>query len=118
MFNTPLNVTAKIPKAKSAPKVKPLPTAQDLNITYERIVNTSIDISGYRSYFYQFVQTGEVGDKEMEKIIISKPDMDQAIAAFEQYFFRGDYYKNAKIAVECIGIDVKPPRTDPIVMAY
>lgn len=120
MFNTPLNVTHRVaaPKPKATPKEKPAPTAQSLNITYERIVNTKIDISGYKSYFFLFIQLGDVGDKEMSQIIISQPTMDQAIAAFERYFLRGDYYENAKLSVECIGIDIKPERTSPIVVAY
>ena len=120
MFNTPLNVTHRVavPKPRSAPKEKPMPSAQSLNITYERIVNNGIDIAGYKSYFFHFIQTGEVGDKECEQIIISQPTMDQAITEFERCFFRGDYYENASISVECIGIDVKPERKTPIVMAY
>lgn len=120
MFNTPLNVTHRVavPKPRPAPKEKPKPTAQSLNITYNRNDRTDIDTAGYRSYFFHFTQTGEVGDKEMEQIIISKPTMDEAIAMFEQCFLRGDRYKDSVITVERIGVDFNPNRAERVVMAY
>ena len=118
MFNNPLSVTARAPKPKPVPKPKPLPTAQELNITYNRNDRGDIDCAGYKGYLFHFVQTGEVGDKECEQLIISGPDMDAAIRTFEQCFFRGDYYKNAVFTVERMAIDLRPDRTERVVMTY
>lgn len=120
MFNTPLNVVAAVPKPRAKPVEKPRPqlTGKDLNITYNRNDRTDIDTAGYQSYFFHFTQTGEVGDKEMEQIIISKPTMDEAISMFEECFLRGDYYENAVFTVERIGVDFNPHRAERVIMAY
>ena len=95
-----------------------MPTAQSLNITYNRNDRTDIDTAGYKSYFFHFTQTGEVGDKEIEQTIIYQPNMDDEIAAFERIFFRNDHYMNSVIDVERIGVDLKPDRKEIVVMAY
>ena len=120
MFNTPLNVTQRVPvpKARATPKEKPAPTAKSQNITYNRNDRTDIDTAGYKSYFFHFTLTREVEDKECGQIIISQPSMDNAIAQFERIFVRGDYYENAVFDVERIGVDFKPDRKETVVMAY
>lgn len=120
MFNTPLNVVAAPPKTKAKPveEVRPQLTGKDMNITYNRDDRTDIDTAGYKNYLFQFKQTGDVGDKEMSELLISGPTMDEAINTFERIFLRGDYYKDAVISVERIGVDFVVGRADKIVMAY
>ena len=120
MFNTPLNVVAAPPKAKAKPveQARPVVTGKDMNITYNRDDRTDIDTAGYKNYLFQFKQTGEVGDKEMSELLISASSMNEAIETFERIFLRGDYYKDAVISVERIGVDFVVGRADKIVMCY
>lgn len=126
LFGTPLSVSIPPKKAskkpvkvpdKPVPIIKPPPPAPRVNVRYIRDERTDIDTQGYKAYFYHFKQTGEVGDKEYEELLISAATMDQAIEIFESSCFRGDCYNNSIFSVTLTGVDFNSTREEKIVMA-
>lgn len=84
-----------------------MPTVENRpDITWKREERSDIDYKGYRRYFYAFKNPSAQG-KEHLHVIISAPTMDEAIAKFMDTAADPDWYKDAVISVEVIGIDLR-----------
>lgn len=117
MWDTPFTIGEKSStKAKKAPEPsKPEPRT---DITFKRDERPDIDYKGYKAYLYFFRQATKVQDKELSDWIISAADMNTAIQVFMVSIRNEEYYRNAVIEVEVMGIDLKTDRTSPWVMEY
>lgn len=76
------------------------------DLTWEREERNDIDYKGYKRYFYEF-KNPDAQDKELHHAIIAAPTMNDAITEFMDQVRGPDWYENAVISVEVIGVDLR-----------